>query len=136
MKSKLKKMIIGLVVLALLVGGMLFAYNKLGPKSSDIQKGSKKITILVEHGNKETKTFVYQTDEEFLGALLTEKKLVEGSTSKEFGLMITTVDSEKADDTKQQWWAISKSKEMLMTGVDATPIKDGDTFELTMTEGY
>ena len=135
MKSKMKKIIIGLVVLALLVGGMLFAYSKLGPKSSDVKKGAKEITIVVEHGNKDKKEFVYNTDKAFLGEVLLDEKLVEGAMG-EYGLFITSVDGEKADDTKQQWWCVTKSKGQVNTGADKTPIEDGDTFELTMTEGY
>ena len=104
-------------------------------KSSDVKSGAKEITIVVEHGNKVKKEFVYQTDEKYLGAVLQKEKLVEG-TMGEYGLFILSVDGEKADDGKQQWWCVTKSKNQVNTGADKTPIKDGDTFELTMTEGY
>ena len=135
MNNKIKKIIVGIVVLAILVGGMLVAYQKLGPKSSDVKSGAKEITIVVEYGNKVKKEFVYQTDEKYLGAVLQKEKLVEG-TMGEYGLFILSVDGEKADDGKQQWWCVTKSKNQVNTGADKTPIKDGDTFELTMTEGY
>ena len=41
-----------------------------------------------------------------------------------------------ADDSQQQWWCFTKGGEMLETGVDTTPIADGDAFEITLTEGY
>jgi len=135
MNGKMKKVIVGIIVLAILVGGMLFAYQKFGPKSSDVKSGAKEITVVVEHGNKEKKEFVYQTDEKYLGAVLQKEKLVEG-TMGEYGLFILSVDGEKADDSKQQWWCVTKSKKQVNTGADKTPIKDGDIFELTLTEGY
>ena len=49
---------------------------------------------------------------------------------------ILTVDSETADDAAQQWWCITKGGEMVNTAIDATPIYDGDKFELTLKEGY
>ena len=36
-------------------------------------------------------------------------------------------------ESANQWWAISKSGEMATTGVDTTPIADGDHFELTLS---
>ena len=53
-----------------------------------------------------------------------------------YGLFITTVDGETADDSKQQWWYITKGGEQVNSGADALPIADGDQFELTMMEGY
>ena len=49
---------------------------------------------------------------------------------------MTTVNGVTVDDSKQQWWCFTQDGEMLMTGVDTTPIADGDHFEITLTEGY
>ena len=51
-------------------------------------------------------------------------------------MYILTVDGETADESKQQWWCITKGGEMVNTSVDTTPIQDGDQFELTLKEGY
>ena len=51
-------------------------------------------------------------------------------------MFITTVDGETADESKEQWWCITKSGEMVNTGADQTPIQDQDIFELTLKEGY
>ena len=40
------------------------------------------------------------------------------------------------DDSKQEWWSFTKDGQMLETGVDTTPIADGDHFEITLTAGY
>ncbi len=58
------------------------------------QSGDKKITVQVIHGDQTERTFVYQTDEEYLGAVLKADKLAEGDEGQ-FGMFITSVDGEK-----------------------------------------
>ena len=67
--------------------------------------------------------------------LLTEEGLVSGEEGA-YGMFITTVDGETADDTNQEWWCITKDKEKLNTSADQTPIADGEKYELTLTIGY
>ena len=67
--------------------------------------------------------------------VLTENGLAEGTESA-YGLFITTVDGETADESLQQWWCITREGEMLSTGADQTPIAHGEQYELTLTEGY
>ena len=45
-------------------------------------------------------------------------------------------DGVAIDDSLQQWWCVTKGGESVNTGVDTTPIEDGDHFELTLTTGY
>ena len=97
--------------------------------------GAKTIDVVVVHGDGTQASFQYQTDAQYLGDVLTENGLVEGSESS-YGLFITTVDGETADDSLQQWWCITREGEMLSTGADQTPIADGEQYELTLTEGY
>ena len=47
-----------------------------------------------------------------------------------------TVNGITADESKQQWWCFARNGETLSTGVDATPIADGDAFTATLTTGY
>ena len=75
------------------------------------------------------------TDEEYLGAALENEKLIQG-TQGQYGLFVTAVDGEKADDAKQQWWCLTKGGATVDTGVDTTPIADGDAYELTLTTGW
>lgn len=131
MKEK-KKVIIAVVALIAAVAvfaGVYFAFGR--PETS---AGSKTVTIEVvapDYSN----THKIKTDAEFLGDALKEEGIIEGEESQ-YGLFITSVDSIKADDSKQQWWCITKGGADVMTGVDVTPIADGDTFELTLKEGY
>lgn len=131
MKEK-KKVIIAVVALIAAVSvfaGIYFAFGR--PETS---AGSKTVTIEVvapDYSN----THKIKTDAEFLGDALKEEGIIEGEESQ-YGLFITSVDSIRADDSKQQWWCITKGGADVMTGVDVTPIADGDTFELTLKEGY
>ncbi len=129
---KKKTIAIAGALLALLCVLVSVLYFQFKPQTT---AGEKEISVVVVHANQEEKTFTYQTDAEYLGEVLTENKLVEGSQG-EYGLFITTVDGETADDSKQQWWCITKGGEMVNTSADQTPIADQDQFELTLKEGY
>ena len=41
-----------------------------------------------------------------------------------------------ADSSKEEWWALYKNGEFSMTGVDDTPLADGDSIEYRLTVGY
>lgn len=101
----------------------------------DASAGEKTVTIDVVHRDLSQKTFTYQTDREYLGELLADEALVSGETGA-YGLFITTVDGETADDAAQEWWCITKDGEMLNTSADQTPLANGDRYELTLTTGY
>lgn len=83
-------------------------------------------------GDESAKEFTYHTDAEYLGQVLVEEKLVKGESSQ-FGLYITTVDGETAQESENQWWRVTQDGEMVNTGVDTTPVQDGDHFELTLS---
>ena len=133
-----KKLIAGVDALIAVIAILLGVYlNNRQPATS----GSKTITVSVFDtvGSTEaSNTTTITTDEEYLrGALEQEDSGISISGSEsEYGLFVTTVDGVTADDSKQQWWCFTKGGEMLNTGVDSTPIADGDTFEITLTEGY
>lgn len=96
------------------------------------QVGGKTVVVEVVHGDESAKEFTYHTDAEYLGQVLIEEKLVKGESSQ-FGLYITTVDGETAQESENQWWCITQDGEMVNTGVDTTPVQDGDHFELTLS---
>lgn len=120
----------GALVVACLLAAVLYIQTRPGTT-----EGAKAIDVVVVHGDGSEATFQYQTDAEYLGDVLTENGLVEGTESS-YGLFITTVDGETADDSLQQWWCITREGETLSTGADQTPIADGEQYELTLTEGY
>ena len=113
-----------LIVAAALLLGLWYVNRPQG------QAGEKTVVVEVVHADESSREFTYQTSQEFLGPLLLEEGLAQGEEST-YGLFITTVDGESAQGN--QWWCITRDGEMVETGADATPIADGDHFELTMS---
>lgn len=131
-KKDNKKIMIAAVVLVVLLAAAWFGYQQFAPKGT---AGAKAITVRVVHGDGSEKDFKYDTDEEFLGAVIKAEQLVAGEDGQ-YGMYITAVDGETADDSKQQWWCLTKGGGQVNTSADQTPIADGDIFELTLTEGF
>lgn len=124
-------LVIGFVVLALVVAAVAVIYVQTRPEP---EVGDKTITVKIVYDEVDTAVEI-NTDAEYLRAALEEKDLIKGDES-EYGLFIKEVNGRKADDAKQEWWCITKGSETVMTGVDTTPIADGDTFEVTLMVGY
>ena len=124
----------GILAAALVIlcaaAGILFQMNK-----PETVTGTKNIDVIVIHADQTENTFSYETDAEYLGEVLLENELAEGDIT-DYGLFISTVDGETADNSKQQWWCITKGGEQVNNGADTLPIIDGDQFELTLMEGY
>lgn len=129
MNKKTRNLLIVLVVLCLAA----FIIGKLVLPA--VSGGSKAITVTVVHGDESIKEFKYKTDAEYLSEVLLDKKLIEG-TEGQYGLFVTTVDGETADDSKQQWWGYTVNGEMAMVGVDQQPVTDGDAYEFTLNTGW
>lgn len=123
---------IAVIVLIVVFAAAGVLYLNFKPKAVS---GEKEISVTVVHADNEEKTFTYKTNAEFLADVLTENDLIE-CTELDNGLFINTVDGETADDTQEQWWCITKAGAALTTGVDKTPIEDGDEFELTLKVGF
>lgn len=130
MQNKKTALFAVLLVLILAVFGILYTQTRPEPTA-----GGKEISVLVTHADKSETGFTYQTDAEYLGEVLLAEGLVNGEFGS-YGLFITTADGETADESKQQWWCITKDGKKLNTSADTTPIADGEQFELTLTEGY
>lgn len=127
-----KKVWLAVLALAAVIAvllGVYFATRK--PASA----GEKTIGVAVVLADgSETDTSI-QTDEEYLRGALEQEKMIEGTESS-YGLFVTTVNGVAADDSKQEWWCFTKDGATLETGVDTTPIADGDHYEITLTTGY
>lgn len=95
----------------------------------------KNLSVTVVYGDETSEVFEFTSDQEFLRGALEEQSLVEGEES-EYGLFVKTVKGVTANEDNQEWWCFTKNGEMLETGVDSTPIADGDHFEITLTVGY
>lgn len=131
-EKKNKKIIIAIVMLVIAAAVMFGIYQYTRPETAE---GEKNITVTVVHGDASEKVFEYHTDEEYLAPVIISDGLVEGDEG-EFGLFITTVDGETADDANEEWWCITQDGEPAQTSASELVIKDGDKFELTLTVGY
>ena len=128
---KNKKTLFDLIVLVVLVIGAFAVWKVNAPQG---QTGDKTILVSVVVDT-ETSDFVIETDAEFLRGALEQEGLVEG-TESEYGLYVTTVNGITADESQQQWWCFTRAGGTLETGVDTTPIADGERYEITLTTGW
>ena len=126
-----KKLLAGVLALVLVVAALIGIYFATRPATS---AADKTITATVV-ANGEEEAFTIHTDEEYLRGALESIDLIAGEES-EYGLFVTTVNGITADDANQEWGGFTKGGESLNTGVDSTPIADGDAFEITLTVGY
>lgn len=129
--SKKRFLAAGCAVLAVLVVVFAFVYFNNKPETVE---GAKTIAVEIIKTDS-SRTLDIATDAEYLRGALEEKGLIQGEES-EYGLFVKTVDGYTADDSKQEWWCFTKNGGNLETGVDTTPIEDGDKFEITLKAGY
>ncbi len=132
MSKKTRSIVISVAVLLVLVIAAFGIYRSTRPAPVE---GQKTITVEVVHGDETHKDFPITTVEETLRKALEQENLVQG-TDSEYGLYILTVDGETADETKQEWWALTKDGVMTDTGADGVMIADGEHYELTLTVGW
>ena len=115
---------------AMVLFGVVFWLNR--PVGA---QGEKTIAVQIVAADQSDKTYTITTQEKFLRGALEQESLIAGEESQ-YGLFVKTVDGVTADDSLQQWWCFTKDGVSLETGVDTTPIADGDHFEITLTTGY
>ena len=119
-------------VLIVLIAAFALIFTLTRPETT---QRTKTIQIKVVVSDTDTREYTLHTNQEYLRGALEEEKLISG-TESEYGLFVTTVDGVTADDSLQQWWCFTKGGGTVNTGVDTTPIQDGDQFEITLTTGY
>ena len=81
------------------------------------------------------KEFEVKYDEEkTVGEALTNEGLISGEEGQ-YGLMVDTVNGQKYDYNEDgAYWAFYINGEYAMTGVDMTPIKDGEIYSFVATK--
>ena len=129
-KSSKKGLIIAVIALVVVAGVFCGIWFFLLPATT---QGAKTYTLTVVHADHNSKNFTLHTDEEYLGPALKNEKLISG-TESEFGMMVEVVDGEQAIWEKDgAYWAFYIGDEYAQTGVDSTPVNDGDSFKLEYT---
>ena len=103
-----------------------------GDKQSEVIKlgeGATTFTFKYTDADGNSKTYEIKTDEKTVGAALLKVGLIAGETS-EFGLYVKTVDGKTYDyNTDGKYWAFYINGAYAATGVDATDITAGDSYE-------
>ena len=98
-------------------------------KDVELGEGTKTVQVQVKV-EEQSVTFTIKTDREFLGEALTDHGLLEGEQGI-YGLYVKKVNGILADyDVDGTYWGLYKNGEYSMTGVDTTPISDGEHYEL------
>lgn len=130
--SNAKKIVIGVIVLAVVAAVLIGVYYFFGPKTS---QGAKEFTLEVVDDKGETTDYTGHTDAEYLRQALeeleeTEDFTLEGDES-EYGLYINTVNGITADyDADGAYWSVYVNEEYGNYGIDTQPVTDGDAYKL------
>lgn len=99
---------------------------------SILGEGEKEFSFTVTDKEGEKTQFEIHTDQETVGDALTELGVIEGEDG-EYGLYVTTVNGVTADFEKDGvYWAFYINGEYAQTGVDVTPITEGDEYSFQM----
>lgn len=127
-----RNIIISIAALIVLAAVFFTAYQFLHPRGAE---GTKTIHFNVVVNNETIKSVDIRTDVGYLRQALEEENLIKGEEGA-YGLWVSTVAGRVADSGKEEWWALYKNDGLSMTGVDDTPIEDGDRIEYRLTVGY
>lgn len=129
------------MLVLLIVAAMMFALascenaKDVGGNEAGSERAEVTITVQIKGSDGNVTDFVITTEAEFLRGALEQEGLVEGDES-EYGLYVKIVNGERADyDADGAYWSFFKGDEYLMTGIDTTPIADGDIFRIEYTVG-
>lgn len=132
MRLQKKKILLAVVALAVVAAALVLVWRLTAPTG---ETGAKTVTVQVIHSDGTSRDFTVETEEAYLGPVLVSEGVVEDNQGP-YGLYFFTADGETADEGAQEWWKLTKDGEMVNTSADATPIADGDHFELTFMVGY
>lgn len=133
MKKMNKKIVAGIVAMALLVVLMLVAYHKFSEKPVE---GSKSITIEVVNDKGESQKYELKTDAKNLEQAMNEAEGLEYSGyTGPYGFTVDTVNGLYADYTATgSYWSFYVNDEYCNYGISKQPIEDGDVFKIVWTK--
>ena len=131
-QGKTKKIILGILILAVLVAGLLFAYTKFKPGKTE---GTKTVTIQVVDDQKQQTDYTVESDAQTLReAMDNAEGLTYSGDESEYGIMITTVNGVVADYEKDgAYWAFYVNDEYCNYGIEEQPVNDQDVFKIEYT---
>ena len=133
-KKQNKKVLLGVVAFLAVVVLMGAVYYFTRPGTS---KGAKEVEITVVSKDGEKTEYQIDTDAEYLQQAMDEAKeegLTYSGTEGEFGLMVDTVNGEKAVyEEDGAYWGFTVNGEYCNYGIAEQPVADGDEFEIVYT---
>jgi hypothetical protein len=131
-KKKVLGIVLGVVLFVGILAGLWGVYQKFGAKG---QEGSKRVVIEVVNGEGEESVYTVQTDSFYLiGAMEEADGLTFEGDESEYGLMIHTVNGERAVYEEGAYWSFYIGDEYCNYGADSQPIEDGDAFRIVYTK--
>ena len=135
-KKQNKKVILGVVAflaVAVILGAVYYFTR---PETS---KGAKEVEITVVNAEGEKEEYKINTDAEYLQQAMDDAKeegLTYSGTEGEYGLMVDTVNGEKANfDENGAYWGFFVNGEYCNYGIAEQPVADKDSFEIVYTLG-
>lgn len=133
-KQMNKKLIIGVIILAIAVAAFVIGYQALKPATS---QGAKQVEIVVVSADESEKEYTIQTDAEYLQGVMDEAEGLEYSGAEsEFGMMVDTVNGEVASfEENGAFWGFFVNDEFCNYGIGEQPVEDGDEFKIVYTIG-
>lgn len=131
-KKAKKKVMIGVAALAAVAALMAVVFFVFREKPVE---GSKQVTIEVVNQAQESTSYTVKTDAEYLRQAMEEADgLTFSGTESEYGMMVDTVNGERADYTLDgAYWSFYVNDAYCNYGIDEQPIEDGDTFSIVYT---
>ena len=133
-KKQNKKVILGVVAFLVVVVILGAVYYFTRPETS---KGAKEVGITVVDAEGEKTEYIINTDAEYLQQAMDDAKeegLTYSGTEGEYGLMVDTVNGEKAVfEEDGAYWGFTVNGEYCNYGIAEQPVADGDTFEIIYT---
>ena len=135
-KKHNKKVILGVVafIAVAVILGAVYYFTR--PETS---KGAKEVEITVVSKEGEKTEYQINTDAEYLQQAMDEAKeegLTYSGTDGDYGLMVDTVNDEKAVfEEDGAYWGFFVNGEYCNYGIAEQPVADGDEFEIVYTVG-
>ena len=143
MTRKSNKRLLSLILSTMLIVAMAFSMTACGDNKENqegvtgknaqgdvtiVGEGTTVFPFVVVDADGNEKHFEVHTEKTMVGDALLELDLIAGDAA-EYGLYVKNVDGITVDyDTDGKYWAFYINGEYAMTGVDATPITEGEEY--------
>ncbi|MBP3665130.1 MAG: DUF4430 domain-containing protein [Tyzzerella sp.] len=128
-KANGKKILIGVVILAVLIAAAALVYTNFKPATTE---GAKSIVIEVVDDQGESTEYTVQTDAEYLQQAMDEAEgLTYDGEEGDYGFTVYTVNDVTADfNVDASYWSFYVNGEYCSYGISEQPVADGDEFTI------